>query len=113
MIHHSSFHCGGHGMTLPRLGSEEGAGVGGVGRAVGAVRGSASGWRALRSESPRAPASVFESSASRAGCAGALAFALPASGLRFARAGSSATGAPLSETTVRSLGMFDWGGTLF
>src|SRR5215212_4695761 len=96
------FYCGGHGMTLPRFGSEGGAGVGGVGRAVGAVRGSASGWRALRSESARVPASFFGPSPSRAGCEFALA--LPASGLRFARAGSSATGAPLSETTDRSLG---------
>jgi hypothetical protein len=96
-------------MTLPRSGLEGGAGVCAVGRGVGRV--SASGGRAVRSESPRASPVGFESSPSRAGCGdGDVPTGL---GFAFARAGSSAAGTPLSETTVRSFGMFADGGTLF
>src|SRR5919107_170472 len=106
-IPHSSFHCGGHWMTLPRSGLEGGGGA--VGRGVGAGRASVSGARAVRSTLPRVSGSAFGSSSpSRAGFW--AADASPLAGFLFARAGSSAAGASLSETTISSFGMFDCGG---
>src|ERR1051326_3059245 len=95
---HSSFHCGGHGMTLPR-----GVGVGAGGGADGRVV-CASLVRALRSGSDAR--GLLSAESSRPVCAGVGVPWAGESALFFGRDGSALTGTPLSERTVGSFGAF-------
>src|SRR5437868_14980905 len=109
-IPHSSFHCGGHGMTFPCSGVGEGAGAAGC---EDERAGCVSVVCELRPEvAARELSSAFGSL--RFSLVGAdAASRVLASVLFFERAASSVAGMPFSERTVGSLGAFAWpaGGT--